>query len=88
MKKYIVRGSVKVYDLNYKMEEERILPLIKVKANSLEEALDRGESILHEGDKIKKQSEEKTKERFDLCAAIRDGCSIDESGICTCGVGV
>jgi hypothetical protein len=70
------------------MEEERILPLIEVKANSLEEALDRGGLILYKSEKIKKQSEEKAKERFDLCAAIRDGCSIDESGICTCGAGI
>jgi hypothetical protein len=48
MEEYIVRGNEEVYGLNGNIEEERILPCIKVEANSLEEALNYGGRRLQE----------------------------------------
>ena len=114
MEEYIVRGNEEVYGSKGEIERERILPWIKVEANSLEEALHvggkklqeefsnqnsniiridlifgkNGNQVLYRSDEIKMRERERAKEKFDLYAAIRDGCPIDESGMCTCGAGV
>jgi len=44
-----------------------------------------GRDIKYRSEKIKKQDEERKNEKFDLQAAIADGCCIDESGAGTCG---
>ena len=46
-----------------------------------------GLKILYQSDKMKKQRESRKDEQFDLAAAVRDGCIIDESGY-TSGAGV
>jgi hypothetical protein len=48
MKEYIVRGNEEIYGMNDKIEEERILPWIEVKAGSLQEAFNLGERRLQE----------------------------------------
>ncbi len=44
-----------------------------------------GRKILYQSHEIDKQNESGKNEKFDLMAAIRDGCPIDESGAGTCG---
>jgi len=41
-------------------------------------------NVLYRSEKIKKQDKERANDKFDLQAAIRDGCVIDESGLGTC----